>query len=580
MAANGEKKRPVALLIGVILIVGGLIVAVGPLSGSLGRLAALLLPLFLILAGTIRIASFAIYRKPRSPIGGVVLVALGAIWIAGRYHSDVGILSIYGRYWPILLLLFGVVELIRYYSHPQSSEPAPRLFTAGRMTIILLIIGSGVVANRVAAKRPAMLSVAQIPGYIDSIRNSLAGRSFTFTDPAVVGDVEPGVKITVTNAFGDIRVKGGGPQIRATLTKRVRSGSEDDARESADRVKLLIDRTPQGLAVTTNRDQVDRDIDLGTDIDLEVPPLAPIEIVASFGNVKAGGLRSQLAINSQQGQVAVDTLAGDLSIKASYSDVSIAKVDGDVTVSGARRATVAQVLGGVDLTANNGSVEVREVGGPVTINAPFCPVLAEGLTQSLRVRTEHASVRLARAPDAVIEAPYSDVRADNISGNLTIASSHAGVHLRTVAGFKINSDQTSVTAEEIRGPVEIDTSHGDISLKSFYDRVRIKTSFRDVKLLCAAEPSADIDVENDHGEIKLSLPTTSEFNLDAASTSGRVKQVGFSALPVASRETINYVLGSGPRIKLRTSFKNIVIQGTGNSARSFASRAEDEPSNE
>ncbi|HEU4388036.1 MAG TPA: DUF4097 family beta strand repeat-containing protein, partial [Blastocatellia bacterium] len=558
-----------------ILIGGGLIVALGPLSGSLGRFAALLLPLFLILAGTIRIASFAVYRKPRSPIGGVLLVALGAVWIAGRYHSDAGILSIYGRYWPVLLVLFGIVELIRYYSHPQSSGPTPRLFTPGRLAIIVLIIGSGVIANRVAAKRPSMLSVSQIPGYIDSIRNSLAGRSFSFTDPVVVVELAPGVKITVTNAFGDIRVKGGGSQVRATLTKRVQSGSEDDARESADRVKLIFDRTPAGLEVSTNRDQVDQGI--GTDIELEVPALAPLEIASSFGNVKATGLRSQLLVNAQQGQVGIDAIAGDLSVKGSYCDVDVSKIDGDVTISGARRVTVARVQGGVDLTANNGSVEVRDVGGPVRIDAPFCPIVAEGLSQPLKVRTEHASVRLSRTPDAVVEAPYSDVRAENISGDLTIASSHSGVHLRTVAGFKINSEQTSVTAEEIRGPVEIDTSHGEISLKSFYDKVHIKTSFRDVKLICAAEPVADIDVEDDHGEIKLVLPTTSDFNLDAASSNGRVRQTGFSTLPVASRDSITYVPGSGPRIKLRTSFKNIVIQGTGNPAGPLATRADTEP---
>jgi DUF4097 and DUF4098 domain-containing protein YvlB len=572
--SSGGKKRPVALLIGVILIAGGLIVALGPLSGSMGRLAAMLLPLFLILAGLIRITSFAVYRKPRSPVGGLLLVTLGAIWIAGRYHSDQGILSIYGRYWPVLLVLFGAIELIRYYSHPQGDASTPRLFTPARLIIIVLIMASGVAANRISARHPSMLSVAQIPEYVDSIKNSLAGRSFSFTDPAAVSDVEQGFRITVNNSFGDIRVKGGGPQLRATLTKRVKSGSEDDARQVSDRVKLIIERTAGGLAISTNRDQVDRE--MGTDIEIEVPALGLVDLTSSFGNIRAAGLRSALSISAQQGQVGIDGIDGDLTIKASYCDVDVSKVDGNVTISGARRASVAKVQGGVDLFGSNGNVEVREIGGPVKIEAPFSPVMAEGLSQPASIRTEHASIRIARASDVVIDAPYSDVRADNITGALTIASSHGGVQLRNVAGFRVESDQTSVTAEEIKGPAVIETSHGGITLKSFYDKVRIKTSFHDVKLVCAAEPEADIDVENDHGEIKIVIPTTSEFNLDAASTNGRVRQVGFNALPTVSRNAISYALGSGPKIKLRTSFKNILIQGSGSPARSFASRADED----
>ena len=118
----------------------------------------------------------------------------------------------------------------------------------------------------------------------------------------------------------------------------------------------------------------------------------------------------------------------------------------------------------------------------------------------------------------------------------------------------------------MRGPVEVKTSHGEVVLKNFFESVDVETSYRDVTLIAGEEPVADIEVDNLHGEIKLVLPQSSQFKLDASSQGGHVRPVGFNELPVKARDGLVTMRGlDGPEIKLKTTYKNITIQA-GNSS--------------
>jgi DUF4097 and DUF4098 domain-containing protein YvlB len=156
------------------------------------------------------------------------------------------------------------------------------------------------------------------------------------------------------------------------------------------------------------------------------------------------------------------------------------------------------------------------------------------------------------------------VRAENIMGDLQVSSSNSDIQLRAISGgVTISAERSSVNADDIRGPVEVDTSHGNVVVKNFSEGVEVRTSYRDVTIIAGGRPVDDIKVENDHGEIRLVLPESSQFVLDASSESGQVRQVGFGTIAQKGRDTLRAVLGSdGPTITLRTSFKNITIQAS------------------
>jgi DUF4097 and DUF4098 domain-containing protein YvlB len=504
---------------------------------------------------------FAVERKPRSPVGGTLLIIIGLLFFVSRFHSDLNALQVYGRYWVLLLAVFAGVELVRYYSHRQSEGPPPRLFTPSRVVIILFIIGTGVLANR-AANNPSLLSAIRLPRFLSGLRDSVVGEAYPFSDkPVEFASVRPGMKIAINNSYGNVKVTAGGPSVRATLKKTIRAWSEEDARKTANRIHLVVKNIPEGVSITTNRDEVNQQF--ATHLEIEVPPSVNLSIVDSYGDVSAAGIDGNVLVKASHSKADLANINGALNLALNYSDVTVSNVDGDVRIVGAKHARVSNVTGALDLSASHDTVEMREIAGPVRLEAPFCRIIAQGFSDRAELKTEHGNIDISNSADLVIDAQHSDVRAKNIDGDLNITSSHGSIQITSISGeLIVKSEQASVAADDARGSVDIETSNGDVAVKNFRDSVHVETSFRDVTLLTTNQPSGDIEVENDHGEIKLVLPQSSQFQLEASSENGQIKPVGFSELPPRGRDSLVAALGDGPSIRLRTSYKNIVIQAS------------------
>jgi DUF4097 and DUF4098 domain-containing protein YvlB len=506
---------------------------------------------------------FAAERKPRSPLGGMLLIIVGLLLFGNRLHPDLNVAQIYGRYWVLLLLVFAAVELVRYYSHPQSGGNPPRLFTPGKLVVIAFIVSTGVLANR-AASNSSLVSALRLPRFLSGLRDSVVGEAYAFTDdPFVASKVEPELRISVNNSYGSVKISGASPILRATLSKGVRAWSQDDARKIAEKIKLVVTQTADGYNITTNRDQFNQQFT--TDIQIDVPSFATATINDSYGSVTASGIQGPLAVKVSYGQAELTDIKGDVDLVLSYSDVNTARIEGDLKVTGAKRARVANVTGSLDLAASNGSVEIRQVSGPAQVDASFCRITAQGLASEAELKTEHGSVDADQTSELSISAPFSDVRARNVDGDLRVSSSNGKIQVSGVAGeLDVQAEQSSLTADDVRGGVVVATSHGDVVIKNFHEGVRVETSYRDVSLTPAGELAGDIEVENNHGEIKLVLPQGSRFQLDAASENGSIRPIGFGELAQKVRERLVASLGSnGPAIKLRTSYKNIIIQANG-----------------
>ena len=562
MTTAGKKRRGL-LALGLLLVVAGLIFVLVPAGAGMAEWLIRLWPIFLICAGVVRVMGFAVERKPKSPTGGMLLIIVGVLFFIARFHSNLNALEIYGRYWPVLLAIFAAVELVRFYSHKQGEGPPPRIFTFWRVAVVVLIVGSGVLANRVAVTNPSLLSALKLPGLLDGLRDSVVGETYAFTDkPFVADSFRPGAKVVVNNSYGNVKVVGGAPRLRATLNKGVRAWSEGDARKIAQQIQLVVSNTAEGVVISTNRHQVNQQFT--TNIQLEVPTAVALEITNSYGTVSTSGTAGPLDVKASYGRAEASGIQGDAVFGLTHSSVEAANIDGNISITGAKGAKVNNVSGSVKVSASNGEVDLRAIGGEVKVNAPFSEISAHAIEGAAELMTEHGSITVNEATDVTLKAPHSRVRAENVSGDLNVSSSHGGMALRRIAGeLVVESERAEVEAEELAGPSSILTSHGEVKVKNFYDALRVQTSYRDVVLVSTEEPMGDIEVENSHGEIKLQMPQSSRFQLDAASRSGLVRSVGFTELGQRGRESLYAILGDeGPAIKLRTSYKNITLQAS------------------
>jgi DUF4097 and DUF4098 domain-containing protein YvlB len=505
---------------------------------------------------------FAVERKPRSPLVGMLLIIVGLLFLVARFQPGLNALQVYGQFWVLLLVVYASVELVRYYSHRQTEGPPPRVFTPLRVLVVLLIVFTGVLANH-AASKPSVLSALRLPAFLSGLRDSVVGETYAFTDQQVVSnDIRRGMKVTINNSYGDVKVTGGGSALRATLVKGVRGWSQDDARKVADRIRLLVNQSGDELTITTNRDQVEGQFQ--TDLQVDLPSYASVSITDSYGSIAATGIQEGLTAKASYGQAELNGIKGDVNLALNYYDITASNLDGDLTVTGARNARISNIAGSLNLSGSNGAVDLREISGEVHVDTPFSRIVAQGIDQAAELKTEHRSVDVSRAEDVTVNAPHSDVHARNISGDLRVLSSNSSIQLSSITGdLQIDAEQCSVSAEDVHGAIVIKTSHGDVAVKNFYEGVRVETSYRDVTLQAAGDPAGDIVVQNNHGQIKLVLPQSSQFRLDAQSASGQIQPIGFGELGEKVRDSLIAALGSeGPSIKLRTSYKNIIIQAS------------------
>jgi hypothetical protein len=562
LGSRGNNRRGL-LLLGLLLIAVGLSLALPSSRAAAVDWLMKLWPVFLICAGVIRVMGFAVERKPRSPIGGTLLIAVGVLFLAGRLHADLNVLQVYGRYWPALLVLYGSVELVRYYTHRHTDRSPAKVLTLGRALVIISIILTGVVANRLATN-PSVVSALRLPDFLSSLRDAIVGKSFVFSDePFIASGLSAGTKISINNRYGNVRVKGGGEKLSVTLSKSIRAWDEEDAAKTAREIRLQVDQSRDGFYVSTNREQSSEQFT--TDLDIELPSEVALVLTGGYGTMSADSVIGAVQVKASHSDLTLKGITGPVSLELSYSNAAIEDIIGNIDMKGAKRVSLINITGEVDLAASNGSVELRKVSGEARVNAPFCNISAEGLGAPSMLRTEHARVEVRQTADLEIKAPHSQISASEVAGNLEIESSHRRIDVADVAGeLRISGKHSTIAAERLGGPADISTSHGEVIIKDFNDAISVETSYRDVALESIAAPEADIRVKNAHGAIRLILPRASQFQLDAASDNGRVRPIGFDGGSESFGSSLIGGYGSnGPTIKLKTSYKDIVITAAG-----------------
>jgi hypothetical protein len=338
---------------GIALVVTGVILLIA--LGSVGFAVWLgrLWPLFLILAGLFRVASFAIGPRPRSPLGGMLLAAVGLVLLAGKIDSQSNPLAIYGTYWIVVLGIYSAAELLRFYCHRQGDGPQPRFFSIPKFLVVLLIASTGILSGRIAGKTRSLFSMVKVPASLANLTDSAGPRAYSFEDPASVTEVTGNSTAMISNPMGDTIVSGGADFLRVVLKKTFNAPSDADAHDLAERIKLVVEKTPDGIRIGTNRDRVAGDFK--TDLKIELPRGLAISVNSGNGAVSLSRAERQFSVNAAGGPVSVSQIKGgvDLALDGTGS-LDASNVAGNLSVQGARDAKITNIGGGLDLKASNG----------------------------------------------------------------------------------------------------------------------------------------------------------------------------------------------------------------------------------
>ncbi len=570
-------KRLAILLLGIGLIGLGVLLFVAPGGHVSLQWLAKLWPIFLILAGLVQVAGHLIDRHPRSPVGGMMIAAVGGILLAANLRGDHSLLLLFGQYWFWLLLAFIIGRVLRQYTnhtHQAATGARPRAFSAGAIVVMILLVGGGLASNFLV-KHSAYLNGVELK----LGRLGLFGSEFeVHADDPMPLTLSPASHLVISGFKGDIEISATAEsQPTAQLIARIRANNQDEANRVARNLHLQITPAGKNLQFSINADGVQNDYSAKLVIVLPAKPMGGVEIIKAAGSIKLNGLRGDQVIRDTD-RVEVRNNTGRVTIENPRS-VQLGQIQGEVSVTGSRgNVELREVKGAITLEARGGNITIEQSSGPVqarisdahltindlardSISSANQPILK--LTDATNTRINLQEIKGA----VLINAERSRIEAENITGDLTINNSSERVQLHHIIGaLKLNTENSTVEIEEFNGAAVIEATR-DVTVRGFRGPLSVTTSSGAINLSTDEKLAGNLKANSERGRIRVSIPEDSDFKLDAGSQSGRVRVHGFEDMNTASRQrqlTTEHGTSTNPSVVvLRSSRGDIELQSSG-----------------
>ena len=419
-------------------------------------------------------------------------------------------------WWPLLLVVWGVSKLITRLRTGRA-----RLGFGEIVLLALFILGGTIftLAQRAIESQGLEPRITEVRRLIEQQSGSFPVHTFV-TEDSMSLPAEGGTEVTVSLPAGNIRVdaavaadpgppeasgsEAAGPAApdqadvegRLRLVKRVWAASAEEAAARAAAVRLRAGpRDPE-----TGRFPV-RVEDTGTsEVALELlatlPPGVHVSAFTEEGWVRIDGPFAGVEARTDDGPVEVRGAGGPVSLTVR---------------SGA--AWVSGIEGSVEIQAERAAVEVDGVAGPATVDAEGAPVRISGARSSVTVRGRNAAVAVEDSFGPIgIETRISPIRVERIGGSAVLRSEFG-----------------DVVAMSIEGPLEIRTDSADLEVRRARSGAAIRAAGG---LLVLDDVAGPLTVTSGRGEVRASrLSGPADFTGDAGAIT--VREFG-DALSVTS----------------------------------------------
>ncbi|MFI5173785.1 MAG: DUF4097 family beta strand repeat-containing protein [Terriglobia bacterium] len=457
------------------------------------------------------------YRRD-SIFWALTLIAIGGLFLYTNFHHDARPWHIIAKYWPLLIIFWGLSKLYAYFKFRKNPNVPPGPFiTGGEIVglVFLLLIGTAIssgVRHSDRFFRGQGIHIGDGDNDETLSFEGLFGNPYDFTEQ-VQADAKPKAVIAIPDVKGNIKVIGWDqPKIQVQIKQRVYADNENDAKARADLNKTTISEEGGKYKIVTNRqDASNKGYRFNVDLEISVPK------------------DSQVTTNQMRGDVSFSGLVGDQSIDSIRGDVEVAQIVGNVVIAMRRGdLKVNDVTGNVDLSGRGNDVSLIKVGGNGSVKGEFFSVDFQDVKKQVRF--------LSSRTDLLADKLEGAVRLE--SGNLTV---------RNVKGaFTVKTSAKDITLEDVLGPVRVDNNRGNVQYRA------------------SLPPKTDIDIRTQSSSIDFGLPRNSSFQIDGKTKSGDIEtDFKVPTLKVTQDQPTNEITGSvgkgGPHVRLETTYGNLKV---------------------
>lgn len=408
------------------------------------------------------------YRHRRSFAGPIVLIILGIVFLFGNLHmiSWARLGTLFAHYWPLLLILWGIIKLIEHQQAQRDGLPT-RGIGAGGVFLVIFIVVCGLIATQAA--RFNWGEIKDNLNIDNGDFDNIFGQTYSYDNNLVHGLTPDITSLRVNNDHGTVNVSASDDN-KITVTVRKRIGAENQGDADRYNTETMPQFTPAGNTIVLDaRTQAANDHSVQSDLDISLPRKMQVQITSRRGDV---------SVNDRQGEVDINTQHGDVSLEA--------------------------VTGNVKLNLEKGSAKVAQVTGDIHIDGRLNEVSVTDVTGSLQLDGEFdESVKLAR-----------------ISKNVVFKSSRTDLEFSSIAG-ELDLDSDDLHAEQLVGPVHLVTRSKEINLEDVSGDLRVQDDNGGIEV--SMRSLGNVQIDNRSGDIHLSVPDKAGFRIDARVRDGEIE---------------------------------------------------------
>ena len=448
-------------------------------------------------------------RPPRSMAGAVVLILLGLLFLMGtmgvlNWH---GLTMMFGRYWPALLILWGVIKLIEHEQSKRAGLPSRGIGVGGVFLMLFLIMGGLIATGASRVDWGNLRNQFQIDD--NDFDDIFGGSSFDYNGelntPLPAGTT--GLRInddrgTVTVNVADDK------KVRVSWRKKVHAENQQDADQINHKTDVTITPADKVMVLNANIEGAGNK-GVTVDMDVYVPRNMDLVITSRRGDVAVTGTTGSVDINHQHGEVNLNDVTGNATLNADHSSARMQHIKGDVTIQG---------------KANE--IAIEDVDGAVHLNGEF-----------------QESVRLIRVTKTVsFHSSRTDMEIAHLDGRLDL-------------------DSGDLRADSLAGPMHLTTRSKDISLEGLSGDLRLEDTNGTVEV--GVHNPGNIQIDNRKGDVQISIPPNTAIKVEARTREGEI-QSDFGEIKIENQHNQSSASGSigsnGPRMAINCDKGDIELR--------------------
>lgn len=446
------------------------------------------------------------YIRRRSIAGPIVLIALGVLFLLGNVHMIAwSRLSYYwARYWPVLIILWGVIKLYEHWSDTRQGLPGRGIGAGGVVLLVFLIILGMSATAAYKVNWNALSSNIEF----DNDFAGLFGNSYSFNQ-TIEQPFTPGNSLHVVDDRGEVTVNTWDePKIKVVVNKRVIASSDSDSKEVDQKTQATITVADAVINIDANTHGGDNK-PVESNLQIWLPRQAAVEVVNGRGDINVSTRDGAVRATTSRGDVTAQQINGNVTITTRRGSVRAQDVKGDVAVDGRiDDSTINDITGSVSLSGDYfGQMALARINKSVTFHSSRTDMEMASLAGDLNLESGDLRARSVAGPMRVVTRS-KDIHIEDVTGDLKVENSngmveyHAGNKLGAVDINNSRGDVQLTFPEKVSFQVEAQARRGDI--QSEFEGLNLRTDRNDHSASGAiGSGGPQVRVTNQNGDISL-----------------------------------------------------------------------------